>query len=212
MNWFIRERRISFCTRLRDAPTLIWTPSFPDNPYLPSPQAGTETNCNWGSTGDVAGWQISTYAVIIKLTRYTVGLQHHLSMMASPFTSHIIIINIHQQWRIDTKSDTTPAITKQHRSYLQSTHCVSLHANITHDKSGQWSEASSHTHGCPVNGKDAYQTKVHYLHKLCTPHRIRRSLTKSNKHTCVHLHQPSQTRSASEESPINMATKGAPLS
>ena len=83
-------------------------------------------------------------------------------------------------------------------SPLLALHCVSLHANITHDKSGQWSEASSHPRSrcCPVNGKDAYQTKVHYLHKLCTPHRIRRSLTKSNKHTCVHLHQPALPRPA----------------
>lgn len=83
------------------------------NPFLSNP---TETSQQWqnviGDPQGMWGWQISTHAVIIKLTRYTLGLQHHLSMMASPFTSHIII-NIHQQWRIDTKSDTTPAITEQ---------------------------------------------------------------------------------------------------
>lgn len=103
-------------------------------------------------------------------------------MTASPFTSHIII---HQQWRIDTKSDTSNY--QDPSPVPRSIILLSLHANIMHpnqDNGGR----------CPVNGEDAYRTKVHYQHKLCTPNRIRRSLTNSNKHTCVHLHRSRRHR------------------
>lgn len=132
------------------------------------------------------------YTVIIKLTRYTIDyntIQLPLMMTASPFTSHIII---HQQWRIDTKSDTSnyqhlPPVRPPRSPLPRSIILLSLHANIMHpnqDNGGR----------CPVNGEDAYRTKVHYQHKLCTPNRIRRSLTNSTKHTCAHLHRSRRHR------------------
>lgn len=57
-----------------------------------------------------------------------------LMMAASPFTSHIII---HQQWRIDTKSDTSnyqdySAVRSSAACLPRSIILLSLHANIMH--------------------------------------------------------------------------------
>lgn len=156
------------------------------------------------------------YTVIIKLTRYTTAaaylsdsscpvlLPQSITSMVAICWVHlqVTIIIIHQQGMagglfIDTKSDTSnyqhlPPVRPPRSPLPRSIILLSLHANIMHpnqDNGGR----------CPVNGEDAYRTKVHYQHKLCTPNRIRRSLTNSTKHTCAHLHRSRRHRWAIRE-------------